>query len=128
MKFTIKGQPVFDFSLRGREISLISDCARAHYDAACRAAAEPGGFVYGWARRADLSPPDALVEVSATWDQLDSVLKILENTSRLSTEDRVLGDKLTRSFHLALIAARGLMQANSWVHRLDTSREPTVLE
>lgn len=122
MKFEIKGQPVFNFSLQESEIRLISKCAESHYDAVCRASAALGGFVYGWARRTDLGPPDVRVEVSATWDELATVLKNLENTSRLSVDERVLGDRLTNAFHLALIAARGLMVSDAWTHRMDTSR------
>jgi hypothetical protein len=56
------------------EVAYLRSLAAHHYDAKCRAAAESGGFLFGWMNTVgDESGP-----VKATFRQLDLCCKILE--------------------------------------------------
>jgi hypothetical protein len=59
------------------EATTLMNLALGHYDRRCQKAGEHGGFIYGW-RNALMS---FKTPVRVTWEQFDTVAKILENQS-----------------------------------------------
>jgi hypothetical protein len=61
------------------EVQALMDLAATHYDGACIAAGQHGGFIYGWYNLVTFSSANQRkVPVRVTWDQFDLVAKILE--------------------------------------------------
>ena len=84
MKFTIHASPQFDLDITSDQLTMLAELAALHYDAACKSAAEVGGFIYGWIierRWVGRSDPTDM-SMTATWRQLDLCLKIMENPPR----------------------------------------------
>lgn len=75
-----------DLELTRAEVEHLVTCSKVHYDHKCKAAAEYGGFIYGWRNHFDKDPNEPLTEedlkatatVRATWHEMDLVCKILE--------------------------------------------------
>jgi hypothetical protein len=62
------------------EVDRMIQCSRSHYDWKCQSASKQGGFLYGWKNH--FTCPETLengqAEVWATWDEMDTLCKILE--------------------------------------------------
>lgn len=71
ISFTPKAHIIFTQD----EIEHLCKCSAAHYDSACKAASQVGGFLYGMSNHFSFSPdsPYALA-----WRELDTLAKILE--------------------------------------------------
>lgn len=92
MKFVGFGYRVLaEIELTVSEIRCLCAAASAHYDAKCRAAANPGGFIDGWScwsALCDLGPEPATFTLDT--DQAQILCKILERV--------VAADPLNREF------------------------------
>jgi hypothetical protein len=80
MKIEINSQPLFKLPLSLETIELLMEMSRHHYDGVCKAASAVGGFIYGWRNSVSFVPE---VPVSATWRELDTLLKICEINTAL---------------------------------------------
>jgi hypothetical protein len=105
MKIEINSQPVFNLPLPIGTIRLLIEMSSAHYDGVCKSASMVGGFIYGWNNSVSFSPE---FPVSATWRELDTMLKICENTGIFS--DRPDTQKVIRE--LAKAARYAMNQWN----------------
>ena len=75
-KFTYEVRIIVDFT--DDELALLRDCCLGHYDARVKAAADPGGFVYGWLNmRREMGDS----RVRCSFDELDTCAKALEQPS-----------------------------------------------
>lgn len=81
MKIEINSQPVFNLPLPIGTILLLMEMSAHHYDGVCKSAGMVGGFIYGWRNCVSFAPD---LPVSATWRELDTMLKICENTGIFS--------------------------------------------
>lgn len=61
-----------------KDIDHLTRLANGHYDGQCRAAANRGGFIYGWNNQLEFTPGHEQIEVCVTWNQVDLICKILE--------------------------------------------------
>jgi hypothetical protein len=61
--------------LTKEDVGRLTFYSGRHYDSKCRLASELGGFIYGWKNHAEYAEE---IPVSATFDQVDLVCKILE--------------------------------------------------
>lgn len=98
MKITIKARPEFHLPLDAATVALLMQMSSLHYDARCKAASAVGGFIYGWRNSVQFSPE---LPVEATWNDLDTVLKICENRSFLGAEDQERVRDLTKALRHA---------------------------
>ena len=80
MKAILTAKPVFNFTLTRAHVDLLTRLSAVHYDSVCKAAGCVGGFLYGWNNQQQqaLEQQEAAPELSATWRQLDTCMKILE--------------------------------------------------
>ena len=60
-----------------KEITIIKLCMMGHYDAHVKAAANPGGFLYGWRNYIDAMIPTPTT-LTCSFDQLDTCAKAVE--------------------------------------------------
>jgi len=102
MKIEINAQPVFWFNLTKEQIDLISSTALSHYDDYCRSVAKINGFVFGWRGRIYF---DESLKLSASFRQIDTVLKILEFVGYTQSEKVDVAKNLSNSFRAALLTA-----------------------
>lgn len=65
------------------ELELLRVCGQSHYSPECLAAVTIGGFVWGWRMSLD---DEGEAEITATFRELDTVKKILENGAALSLQ------------------------------------------
>lgn len=103
---TVMPRAVFALTLRRVEIDVLSRLSRAHYDLRCKLASQPGGFIYGWGNHLDLMENEPNSRVTATWNDLDTCLKILEVRVALTGESRVCAEKLAEEIRHILSVAR----------------------
>lgn len=101
MKIEIVSQPLFNLYLPAETIELLLTMSRHHYDGVCKDASAPGGFIYGWKNSVAFMPEEP---VSANWRQLDTMLKICENTEVLHDQPgaRDIVRKLYRDARFAI--------------------------
>lgn len=104
MKIQIKAEPKFWLGVKLDTILALKRCAELQYDAACRAAAMKGGFIYGW----ENIIVNDLEMVSATWRELDMSLKICEMGVHATAEERELINTYSNSVRAAMTKAREL--------------------
>ncbi len=73
------------YELSYEELTNAIECAKAHYDAACKAAAQQGGFLTRWSQQFEANAVGAQIEKGAkaelelTTHELDTLCKILES-------------------------------------------------
>lgn len=113
MEILIRAKPVFDIPFTLYQVQAISMMSEGHYDRVCRAASEPGGFVYGWVNA--LSAPSPLDGVTATWHELDIVSKIMEHTEHLPEKMRQELGALRKALGSAMHAGR--QQVSNWSYK-----------
>lgn len=108
MKFEIVGRPKFYFYLTKEEVDVLVSMSKAHYDGHCRAASMPkvGGFLNGWKNMVECTtefnePP---LQLSASWDELDTVLKITEMCNQ-TVKNAEVASRLHWAFQRAMTAA-----------------------
>lgn len=95
MRVEITLRPVFWLSLFRTDVDLLMKLAGHHYDGACRQAAKPGNFLYGWFNvTRDQSPCgtykiEDVPKCNGDRRELDTVLKICEGT-RLALSAKVI--------------------------------------
>lgn len=109
MKIEIVLQPLFSLQLTRDDVEPLIQLASHHYDAVCRAAARPGGFLYGWRNITSVTVAvDHTPSCTATRRELDTVLKICEgmrmavNCKLLSVEQGESTDRLCKLIMSAL--------------------------
>lgn len=101
MKIEVVSRPLFNLPLPIETVELLMRMSSLHYDGRCKSASAVGGFIYGWKNSVTFMPD---VPVSATWHELDTMLKICENTMALDerTGARETIYKLTKDVRLAV--------------------------
>lgn len=84
MKIEVSMKFVFDLYLTRDDILPLIVLAQHHYDSACIATARQGGFLHTWLGRVsafiDISTEEQ-VSCSATWRDLDILLKVCEGVA-----------------------------------------------
>lgn len=84
MHCTLQASPSFQLTLTQEELAVLLDCSGTHYDGVCKSASLVGGFLYGWKNHFFSvdgefnDAPLSEINVTATWSQIDTCLKILE--------------------------------------------------
>jgi hypothetical protein len=98
--------PSAEIHFTTRELVLMMECSRRHYDSLCRSICEPGqgSFLYGWWNGYSLSNDKREYTVLVTIGQCDTLMKVLEMARHLRTpkdqQDAFgLGLLLKRTFH-----------------------------
>ena len=76
MKVSIFASPNFRFPIKLELVNTLMLLSEHHYDQRCRDASRVGGVLYGWKNHVTFCDTD---EVTATWNELDLVAKIMEN-------------------------------------------------
>ena len=108
MKFEISSELRFQFELTNEQVDLLTLASERHYDRVCQSASQIGGFIYGWRNAQEFSKhsPDRPCIHRASWRQLDTCLKILENrVIASSAEMEKLRLPLFTSIHSAMSLA-----------------------
>jgi hypothetical protein len=103
MKAVVVGRPQFEIELTDEQLHALTLCAKHHYSAECKAAAEPGGFIFGWNNRRTLGWSPENRTYHAKWHELDIASKCLEGArwehdERDQKEGRELGRLLNLLF------------------------------
>lgn len=121
MKIEISSRPVFSLPLPLKTVELLMTMSRHHYDGRCKSASAVGGFIYGWSNSVTFAPEGP---VDATWDQLDTLLKICENVAVLHEDPgaRSVVWKLTTDVHRALSHWNRI--SKDWCTVIDTETMP----
>jgi hypothetical protein len=100
MRIEIVGTPEFQIPMTLEQVKILMVLSATHYDSVCRQASQRGesvdqeGFVYRWhalIKACSETPKipgfdntiEPLVQVRASWRQIDMVLKILEGAPQL---------------------------------------------
>ena len=82
MRCTLHAIPSFLLTITREELAVLLDCAGTHYDSVCKSSSLQGGFLYGWKNQffflSDGEATPNEVNVTATWREMDTCLKILE--------------------------------------------------
>lgn len=98
MNIFIGAVPRFDIEITPELVALLMKLGGMHYDAHCRAATQLGGFVYGWHNAVNAE----ILNVSATFSQLDTVAKIVEFPPPLTLEEIAIRKDLVKSIHATI--------------------------
>lgn len=117
MKIEITPRPLFELHLPIETIDLLMEMSRHHYDGVCKSASAVGGFIYGWRNSVSFVPESP---VSATWRELDTMLKICENAQLLSDQPgaRETIWKLTKDVNKAMRHWNNV--SKGWCASIDT--------
>lgn len=93
-----------DLTFTKEEVAFLSEEARSHYDLTCRSAARQGGFLYGINNTFEDYAPDLQGRGSLTFRQVDTLVKILEQSSvgAKSDAERKLARDLDEGLRAAL--------------------------
>lgn len=90
MKVVLAARIEFYLSLTALDIETLCMLSNAHYDGRCKASGQIGGFLYGWRNHVEAwelynLPKKKKKEqtVRASWDDLDTCLKIMEWPTRM---------------------------------------------
>lgn len=119
MNVIIIPKPEFRFKLTEKQVASLIVMSELHYDYVCKSYSFkeqqydciPQGILIGWQNVTKNFPEST---VSATWNQLDIVLKICENILVLSAEDRIEINKFTRSIYAALRKSQEVLAHLEW--------------
>lgn len=114
MRIHIQGRPEFRFTLTWEQIDVLRKLSTYHYDASCRAAANPNApyganFLHTW--WACMNGYGLEYQHRATWRQLDTTLKIMEMTTGCTEGERNTVRGLAGAFNRAMNTARECMSA-----------------
>lgn len=87
MKYEIgPGSARFNIELPLADIAMLCALSAIHYDGRCKSASAHGGFLCGWRNYAEFCAekygPETSHSVTASFDELDSCLKIMEHPTR----------------------------------------------
>lgn len=133
MNFTciIRAEPRFYLQMSLVLAKLLQTLSEKHYDASCREAGRPGGFIYGWVTH--ITPvdesDDGNGEVMANFSQLDKVLSIIENPPPLELEKALLLKDLKQLLHSVLqISNKRLRQFEYTVSELGRPQRLKILK
>lgn len=120
MKIEITPSPVFNLPIPIGTIGLLMEMSAHHYDGVCKAAGVVGGFIYGWNNSVTFMPESP---VSATWRELDTMLKICENTAIFS--DQPISRKVIRELVADVRYAMNQWNEHSkdWCLAIDTEAQ-----
>lgn len=123
MKIEIQGRPEFRFEINKPAIDLLVKLSSTHYDGHCRSISQMGGFLRGWENHYlwGLQEPESVIKVSATFRDLDTLLKVMEMPHNLSKEELHLRGALALSFGNALAMSNEVCP--KWSHVLQTNWE-----
>ena len=114
MKVLIRSQPVFDIPITPIELGILKRMSESHYDGHCNSISRVGGFLYGWTNHqeflAEIDAPEDQYRVTATWSQVDTLLKCLEMRRYLHSDDeREIALRLSRQlFKLLQVASESI--------------------
>lgn len=92
MRIEITMQSIFWLALTREDVEPLVLLAQHHYDGVCKAAARPGGFLYGWLNTVSARVPVDFGDhplCGADRRQLDTALKICEMV-RLAHQSKLL--------------------------------------
>jgi hypothetical protein len=82
MNIELRAKVDFRIPLREPHVLALLELSRVHYDARCRLAGAACGFLVGWKRQIDswtrYEEEEKHKTISATFDELDICLKIME--------------------------------------------------
>lgn len=76
----IIGQPIFWIKMDAATVDVLIKLALRHYDSKCKQSARLGGFLWGWRNTVNFNAESSC---RATWDNLDTSLKICENAEMM---------------------------------------------
>jgi len=93
------------------ELRQLAEFSFEHYDLKCRAAANEGGFLYGFRQQLELTHISP-VAVQVTWQQLDLLAKIAEGETGFRTNlGRPILGELGSKLHNIMDQMRNYSQA-----------------
>lgn len=123
MKIEITAVPRYWLHLRLPTVKLLQRLSALHYDDKCKAASRPGGFLYGWAvtlspyEGANVAEDGTLLDdagipplVRASFEELDTVLKIVEFPPPMVVADRLVVEDLRDSLYSAIKLAESVLR------------------
>lgn len=102
LKITTHLKLEFDLDFDKALVTALLEAAERHYDSAAKEAAREGGFIYTWKYMLEYDENLGLERfpVSATWRQLDLILKICEWIPRhLTDEQHMMLYRMCASIH-----------------------------
>ena len=100
MQYEIHHRPEFYLSMNAETARLMQRLSAMHYDGRCKAAGQPGGFVFGWVNWT--MGPEPETPVHATTHEMDTAMKILEMPPPLTAEERELLIDLRNTINKAM--------------------------
>jgi hypothetical protein len=133
MKFIVQGQPEFRMALTLEDVAILMKTSAKHYDSVCREASatrefskDNSNFITSWQNILNSYKQFPLDEgeigmVTATWRQIDTCLKILEQTHILTDIEQVVAGRIRYDFIRALSTVRPLY--DQWRTEFDTAVE-----
>lgn len=92
MKIALQARVEFYLPLTALDIETLCMLSNAHYDGRCKESSRVGGFLYGWRnyvdtwRICDTPLKDQIIH--ASWDDLDTCLKIMERPTRMLIDNQ----------------------------------------
>ncbi|WP_157979478.1 hypothetical protein [Rhodoferax ferrireducens] len=120
MRIEITSQPRFELPLSLETVDLLMEMSRHHYDFVCKQASAVGGFIYGWRNSVSFVPESP---VSATWRELDTVLKICENFCVLDSKSTARASIWRLTSDLKLAISHWNCISNQWRLTIETQVE-----
>jgi hypothetical protein len=93
--------PEATVSFSADDLRTLNNLSGRHYDYQCRAASQPGGFLYGMTRRLTILELDTAA-TTLQFDQLDVLAKITESerAPKLHQEIKTILETLTKQWRL----------------------------
>ena len=139
MKFDISTEARFHFTPSMAAIDLMIEMAKHHYDVTCKGMAidslrnpdihadETYGVLHKWRRIIALyasegsTVPETHGVITATWRQIDTLLKVMQDTIGLSDEQKKVREEIRNGFILAMNAIRPKL--SEWQLTVDTEAD-----
>ena len=133
MKFDVTAEPKIHFTPSLEQVDLLIAMAKRHYDATCRATAGDynlftssdgtSGVLPTWKRILESydgkMPTDYLV-ITATWRQLDILMKVMEAGIGLSEEQKTMRDEIADAFICVMNEVKP--KYNEWKLSVDSDK------
>ena len=115
MEIDIRTQADFHFTLSDAEFEILVRLSASHYDHVCKSASKDGGFLNRWQRSHEVwkecENPDGVKELTATFRDLDTCLKIMEMPTLITNAEQL---RLLRNMRKHFLAV--LSRANQGYH------------
>jgi hypothetical protein len=94
MNIDIRAKAEFQIPVRRVHVQALMVMSAYHYDHKCKAASREGGFLYGWKNEVNCyrfrSRGSKYNYVSASTDEIDTCLKIMENSLVIGKNPRYM--------------------------------------